>query len=431
MDRDRLVDSGEDIDNALASIARALISPSCSIDDISDWVLGHTKKITSSKTGYIALIDRFTGKVFAHSSHEGGEGGCGISPENSGMQRFIGDEGNYRGLWGHCLNIKKGFYTNAAPEHPSSLGLPKGHLPVDRFLSVPALFNDTLMSQIALANPDRDYTDGDLAAVERISDLFALTLKHMYFVLDLRDRENRIRAILAATKNALFIIDRDGRILDINETMATRIGKNRDELMHTIVYELLPAGAISQRLAEEIRQGLGGKNIRFIEEHQGMWSDNRIFSIVGAGGTFERVAMYSHDITEAKQAEINLRQMNAELEREKDRLLIFSSILEEMDDCVLFTNLEGKIQYINQSCCKKLAYSRSEMQDKVLGDFQYPGDAFAIGPLRFFEDTKGVWTGVLSMKNNYGMKVRTSLKSTPVVKDNWVIGRIFVLREIL
>jgi PAS domain-containing protein len=102
-----------------------------------------------------------------------------------------------------------------------------------------------------------------------------------------------------------------------------------------------------------------------------------------------------------------------------------------MDDCVVFTNLEGKIQYINESCCKKLVYSRAEMQEKVLSDFQYPGDPFAIGPLRFFEDTKGVWTGVLSMKNKYGMKVRTSLKSTPVVKDNWVIGRIFVLREIL
>ena len=66
-----------------------------------------------------------------------------------------------------------------------------------------------------------------------------------------------------------------------------------------------------------------------------------------------------------------------------------------------------------------------------MNDFPYHWDVFAIGPLRFSEDTKGVWTGVLTMKNNYGMKVRTSLKSTPVVKDNSVVNRIFVLLEIL
>jgi len=123
--------------------------------------------------------------------------------------------------------------------------------------------------------------------------------------------------------------------------------------------------------------------------------------------------------------------MNAEQEQEKDRLLIFSSILEEINDCVMFTNFEGKFQFINQFCSKKLAYSRSEMQEKDLGNFQYPREAFAIGPLRFFEDTKGVWTWVLPMKNKCGMKVRPSLKSTTVVKDHWVIGRIIILREIL
>ena len=44
MDRDRLVDSGENIDTTFASIARVLILPSCSFDDISDLVLEHTKK---------------------------------------------------------------------------------------------------------------------------------------------------------------------------------------------------------------------------------------------------------------------------------------------------------------------------------------------------------------------------------------------------
>jgi hypothetical protein len=71
------------------------------------------------------------------------------------------------------------------------------------------------------------------------------------------------------------------------------------------------------------------------------------------------------------------------------------------------------------------------MVGKDIGDFQYPGDQFALGPSRFFDDKKSVWTGIMTLKNRYSMKIRTSLKSTPVTKDNRVIGRIFVLRELL
>jgi len=56
----------------------------------------------------------------------------------------------------------------------------------------------------------------------------------MYFVLDRRDRESRICAILISKKKCSFHHRLHCRILDINETMAPRIGKNRDKLINTI-----------------------------------------------------------------------------------------------------------------------------------------------------------------------------------------------------
>jgi PAS domain S-box-containing protein len=422
---------GRQVDQAVTGIARALISPSGSIEDISHLVLGHAKKITGSSTGYIALIDRETGKIISHSLTAPGGIGCLTGAGTARAAPFMGSEANYRGLWGECLRTGKGFYTNAASSHPSSCGVPAGHLTIEKFLSVPAFADHTLMGQIALANPGRDYTDEDLAAVGALSDLFALALRHRYFTLDLRDREDRIRAILAATKNALVILDQEGRILDINEPMAARIGKTREALIDTIVFELVPAGAISRRMGEEIRQGLMGKTIRYNEEYRGIWPDNSIFALPGPGGRSPMVAVYSHDITDTKLAEFRLREINEELNREREQLLISSTIIETMDDSVLFTNLVGKIQYINRSCSKRLGYALEEIQGKDIGEFQYPGDAFVLGPTGFLDDKKGIWTGMLSLKNRYGLRIRTSLKSTPVIREDNIVGRIFVLREIL
>jgi hypothetical protein len=58
-----------------------------------------------------------------------------------------------------------------------------------------------------------------------------------------------------------------------------------------------------------------------------------------------------------------------------------------------------------------------------------PESKFAIEKKAFILDSKGVWAGNLIIKNRHGLKIRTSLKSSPIIKDNKIISRVFVLRE--
>jgi signal transduction histidine kinase len=83
----------------------------------------------------------------------------------------------FGGLWGWVLDHQQPLLTNAPATDPRSTGTPGGHVPIERFLSVPAMMGPTLLGQIALANAPRDYTDRDLAVIQRMASIYVLAIQ--------------------------------------------------------------------------------------------------------------------------------------------------------------------------------------------------------------------------------------------------------------
>jgi PAS domain S-box-containing protein len=170
---------------AQAKLAKTLTANISSLDDIARAVHGWALRLTGSRYGFTASIDPETGASRGHTlSDMMGEGACQV---REGSLSFARGPDGYPGLWGHALNTGVSFYTNEAPNHPTARGVPEGHVPVSRFLAVPAIFENRIKGLIALANPERDYTDQDLAAVEGLADLFALAVRRF------REREDLLR----------------------------------------------------------------------------------------------------------------------------------------------------------------------------------------------------------------------------------------------
>lgn len=141
-----------------------------SMVEITNLTLDEALKLTGSKFGFAGYIDPATGALVCPTLTTGIWDSCKVHDKAVAFERFAG-------LWGWVLNNRTAMLTNAPHLDPRSSGIPEGHLPIHRFLSVPVMDSDGLVGQIAVANSERDYTDDDMASLQRLTSIFSLGIK--------------------------------------------------------------------------------------------------------------------------------------------------------------------------------------------------------------------------------------------------------------
>lgn len=177
-----------EVNKAIAKLSRKLLSPS-SIEDISNLVLKYAKRLTRSRFGFVGYIDPKTGHLVNITWTRDIWEECHVEDKSIVFEKF-------GGLWGWVLNNKKSILTNDPTEDPRSSGTPKGHIPIQSFLSAPAMIDDALVGQIALANSDTEYSKKDLDLVERLADLYALAINRQRSEEKVRKSEEKYRHIV-------------------------------------------------------------------------------------------------------------------------------------------------------------------------------------------------------------------------------------------
>jgi PAS domain S-box-containing protein len=182
-----------DTDAALAALSAELLKPGAHVTDIAPILMEHAKRLTQSAHGYTATVDSKTGNMLALSLTEMLGKDRQVKKGDMRLTFSKGPDGLYPALWGHALNTRQAFYTNAPKEHPSSKGLPDGHVPITRFLSIPVIVEETLLGQICVANAPRDYTDDDLEVVRRLGEMYGIFLRDRQIKEALKENEAQLR----------------------------------------------------------------------------------------------------------------------------------------------------------------------------------------------------------------------------------------------
>jgi PAS domain S-box-containing protein len=295
--------------NAMLELSKKMLKADITIVEITDIVLAHAKLLTKAEDGYVATIDENSKELVIHTLTKMMDK-CRMQDKKVVFTQD--DQGRYPALFGDSLNTKTAYYVNTPSCHPSSRGVPEGHVPIDNALFVPVMHSGKLIGQIALANKTGGFTDADLQAVQEISTIYALAVisfKHT------EEIEN-FREIFKYAQEGIIVAypvenSRDIRVLNMNSTARNLLGVNDCTGMH--VPDLFTDISIMEFYAAIHRVSRTGTaervNIeKYITKSGSFMADCYIFMLPN-----RYIICILRDLTSLHKAQSELKELNDQL----------------------------------------------------------------------------------------------------------------------
>ena len=350
---------------AIARIAKTYLSAEIlSVGDISYLLLDEAKRLTQSPFGYVGYIDPNTGYLISPTLTRDIWEACQIENKSVVFKEF-------KGLFGWVLNNKKFLLTNSPAEDPRATGTPPGHVPIKRFLSVPALIQDKLVGQIALANAVRDYTENDLQIIGRLADFYAMVIQRKQaeeaIAQKSKEIEDHCKLLDLMTDQMVDMVyykDKNCRYLFSSKPHCDRILKvfPEDCLGKTDAEIALMArqAGHSQGFGEictdsDYQTRDAGIPCQYTEvaeiDGEKIWLEVFKTPIFNKTGEFQGIVGCSRDVTLRRWAEEALRES----------VQNFHSLFETIHDCIFVIDETGTILEVNQEVVRRLGYQKTEL----------------------------------------------------------------------
>jgi PAS domain S-box-containing protein len=181
----------------------------------------------------------------------------------------------------------------------------------------------------------------------------------------LKESEATTRLMVNATQDLLFLIHADGKILVVNEALASRAGVPVDTLIGSSAYDLVGKKILTPKMACWNLKPGGLKRILTEEQLNGGWFETTINPVYDALGNAEKFAVSIRNITARKLAEKQVKN-NAEY---------FRLLIEEASEVVVMITPDGTFSQPSPSFRNMLGYSEHDTPKRLFYDYISPNDA--------------------------------------------------------
>ena len=258
-------------------------------------------------------------------------------------------------IWGNGLRTRKSAYSN------NPFNVPEGHIPIDKCLTVPLVYQDKSIGSITVANKRTDYTESDKQTLEVIAEHVApvlhAKLERKRSEEALRESEERYRIFVETMTDAVFTLDTNGKFTYLNLECEKLTGYHTHDLIGRPFTEILEPEYIESTV-DRFKRGLSGETIPIYEvelrhkEGQKLPVELKVTPLLGADGMTRGRIGVARDLRARKQAEKALR----EGERKFRSLFDFSPQAIALTDVV-----SGQLVDVNDMFCELTKYTKEEI----------------------------------------------------------------------
>jgi sigma-B regulation protein RsbU (phosphoserine phosphatase) len=278
------------VNSALATLANSLVGLSLPLVEIAEIVLTQARALTRGAHGYVSSIDAKKGDCIIHATSDHSEASGGVSR-----------------------------------------GQPNGSTSV----TVPVMIGRDLVGHVVLAEPESPFTERELAAVKRISEMYALALQRHWMNEDLTQHredlqglvERRTSELVTANENlqrlsnaveqtadSVLITDVDGLIDYVNPAFEETTGYQREEILGQTP-RVLKSGKHSADFYQEIWSTLlsgkpwRGTIINRKKNGEVYWAEQTITPMRDYDGNILHFVSVLKDVTEQRKRQEQELQM--------------------------------------------------------------------------------------------------------------------------
>lgn len=174
--------------------------------------------------------------------------------------------------------------------------------------------------------------------------------------------EGMLRTLFNAVTESILLVDCEGTVLMVNETAAKRFKRTVADMvgarMEDMEEAILPKSVAEDR-AGLIRQVVRtGQAVRFEDQSAGRHMDFSMYPVVDATGRVRQIAIFSKDVTEA-------RQLEQELKATQER---YRAVVESAGEAIAIVDEDGKFLFMNGTAAEALGGAPRDFVGKTMWD---------------------------------------------------------------
>ena len=339
----------------LYNIAHA-VNTTKNLNELFESIKNHLSTIINTANFYIALYDKESDMV-SLPYHKDEKDKFDTFPAGKTLTAYVIRTG--KPLWGSKETRDK--LIQSGEVERGKIGAP-----AKIWVGVPLKVEKEIIGIIAIQSyTDASlYTKKDLEILEFVSNEIAIAIERKQTQEALRDSEEKYHALFETAKDAIFLTDNTGKLIDVNKAACKSLGYTKKKLL-TLSNKEIDTDSRGYKAFKKVRDGLLKKMTFEVNQRR---KDGTLLPVEITGSFFtsgnQQISLaIARDITARKRTEEALRESETR----------YHSIFDSATDSLLIFDLKGNLVEANPAACSMYDYPHNKLIKLSGKDIVHPG----------------------------------------------------------